>query len=72
MVITGLSAPEARTGGLTVKWLIAFLAVMTSFVARADLEWAYQVVDESLPYLTMYLHQPGLDFRIRCLKKGLL
>lgn len=37
-----------RTGGLSVKWLIAILALTTALVARADVEWAYPVLDESL------------------------
>jgi len=37
-----------RARDLIVKMLIAVITLMAAFAARADVEWAYQVVDESL------------------------
>ena len=36
------------TGDPNVKWLIAVVTLTAALAARADLEWAYQVLDESL------------------------
>jgi len=30
-----------------VKWLVAIITLTVTFTAQADLEWAYQVLDES-------------------------
>ena len=31
-----------------MKWLVAIITLSATFAAQADLEWAYQVLDESL------------------------
>lgn len=58
----GFERTAVGTGGLSVKWLIAILALTASLAARADLEWAYPVLDES------QLPQRDLDFDRQALR----
>jgi cytochrome c553 len=45
-----------------VKWLVAIITLTATFTAQADLEWAYQVLDESL------LPQRDLDIDLEALR----